>query len=57
VAHLDGIKIELDGSWVLVLPDTSQPLFHVRGESRNESTAQELVTEYSSRIEDLQTDL
>jgi mannose-1-phosphate guanylyltransferase/phosphomannomutase len=53
-ADLDGIKVELNGDWVLVLPDVSAPLFHVRAESREAGVAQRLVAEYSARIEELQ---
>jgi mannose-1-phosphate guanylyltransferase/phosphomannomutase len=55
--HLDGIKMEVDAGWVLVLPDVSGPLFHVLAESRDRETAGKLVAEYSSRIEDLQAGL
>jgi mannose-1-phosphate guanylyltransferase/phosphomannomutase len=57
VAHLDGIKIEVGPGWVLVLPDVSGPLFHVRAESREPEAAEGLVAEYSSRIEDIQAGL
>jgi len=57
VEHLDGIKIFLDGGWVLVLPDVSAPLFHVQSESEDEGRVQEMVGQYSARIEELQEDL
>ncbi len=54
VEHLDGIKIHLDGGWVLVLPDVSAPLFHVQSESTNPETAEEVVRQYATRIIELE---
>ncbi len=54
VEHLDGIKIYLDGGWVLVLPDVSAPLFHVQSESTDPLTADEVVQQYAARINELQ---
>ncbi len=52
--HLDGIKIHSDGGWVLILPDVSAPLFHLRAESADPEEAQALATRYAERIEELQ---
>jgi mannose-1-phosphate guanylyltransferase/phosphomannomutase len=54
VEQLDGIKIQLDGGWVLVLPDVSAPVFHVRAESREEERVEGLVAQYAARISELQ---
>lgn len=54
VEQLDGIKIQLDGGWVLVLPDVSAPVFHVRAESREEGRVEGLVAQYAARISELQ---
>ena len=52
--QLDGIKVFLDSGWVLVLPDVSGPVFHVRAESREAGVAEKLVGEYVGRIEGMQ---
>jgi len=57
VEELDGIKIQLDEGWVLVLPDVSAPVFHVRAESRDQAQADRLTAQYSARIEQLQEGL
>jgi len=57
VEHLDGIKILLDGEWVLVLPDVSAPRFHVRAESGEAARAEALVDKYAARIRELQEEL
>ena len=57
VEHLDGLKIHLDGGWVLVLPDVSAPLFHVQAESADSETARKMVEQYAARIEELQEGL
>ena len=55
--HLDGLKIHFDDGWVLVLPDVSAPLFHVRAESADPAAAEALAKRYAARIDDLQQDL
>jgi mannose-1-phosphate guanylyltransferase/phosphomannomutase len=57
VEHLDGIKIYLDGGWVLVRPDVSAPLFHVQAESADQETAETVVEQYAARIEELEEEL
>jgi len=53
VEHLDGIKVQLEGGWVLVLPDVSAPLFHVRAESPEPLKADKLAQRYVERIQQL----
>ena len=51
---VDGIKIFDEDSWVLVLPDAVEPLFHVYAESPEEQESQALVGDYVRKIEQLQ---
>jgi mannose-1-phosphate guanylyltransferase/phosphomannomutase len=53
VELVDGIKIFGPDSWVLVLPDSVEPLFHVYAESPLEKSSKALVTEYAKKIEKL----
>lgn len=53
VELLDGIKIFGPDSWVLVLPDSVEPVFHVYAESPLETDSRALVTEYAKKIEKL----
>jgi len=55
VELLDGIKIFENGSWVLVLPDALEPVFHVYAESDSDSDSRKLVSDYAHRIEELQS--
>ncbi len=55
--HLDGLKIHTDDSWVLVLPDVSAPLFHLRAESPDPEEAQALAAKWAARIEELQEEV
>jgi mannose-1-phosphate guanylyltransferase/phosphomannomutase len=50
VETLDGIKIFDKNSWVLVLPDSTEPLFHVYAESATEEESRSMVEAFSSRI-------
>ncbi|MFZ5517383.1 MAG: sugar phosphate nucleotidyltransferase [Candidatus Zhuqueibacterota bacterium] len=47
---IDGIKIFHDNDWVLVLPDTERPIFHVNAEASDEETAEAMVKEYQAKI-------
>jgi mannose-1-phosphate guanylyltransferase/phosphomannomutase len=51
--YTDGIKIANSHGWALVLPDASEPCFHVYAESSDEGGAGELVREYSERVRKL----
>jgi mannose-1-phosphate guanylyltransferase/phosphomannomutase len=48
---LDGIKIVEPNSWVLVLPDSVDPTFHVYAESVEEGHSQALVDAYTAKIQ------
>jgi mannose-1-phosphate guanylyltransferase/phosphomannomutase len=51
---IDGIKIFYDdNSWVLVLPDASDPYFHVFAESEDPDRAYSLLRQYVEKIETL----
>lgn len=51
VEMVDGIKFfERDG-WVLVLPDASEPYFHIYAESSSHEHAHELLCKYAKKIE------
>lgn len=50
---IDGIKILRDHSWILILPDASEPYFHVYAESDSPEQAQALMSQYVQRIETL----
>ncbi len=49
----DGLRVERDGGWVLVLPDASDPTFNVFAEGRSADDAHRYVEEAASRIEQL----
>lgn len=54
VELVDGIKIFDNDSWVLVLPDAIEPVFHIYAESPDEGCSRELVGNYARKIEQLQ---
>jgi mannose-1-phosphate guanylyltransferase/phosphomannomutase len=47
---LDGIRVLRKDGWVLILPDASDPVFHVVAEGRSSSEAHELVEDYAARV-------
>lgn len=50
---IDGIKVRQDGGWSLVLPDASEPYFHVYAESETPEKAETLLNRYIGKIEAL----
>lgn len=52
--QIDGIKIDLGQSWVLVLPDPEGPFFHVIVEGADDHEAQQLADEYAGLVLGLQ---
>ncbi len=55
VELLDGIKIYDEDSWVLVLPDALEPIFHIYAESPEERASKALADEYAKKIERMLT--
>jgi mannose-1-phosphate guanylyltransferase/phosphomannomutase len=47
---VDGVKLSLNGSSVMILPDADMAIFHVSAEAESEKKAQELVTSYVDKI-------
>jgi mannose-1-phosphate guanylyltransferase / phosphomannomutase len=52
--QIDGIKVDLGDTWVLVLPDLEGPFFHVIAEGQSDEQAQHLVSEYTQLVISLQ---
>jgi mannose-1-phosphate guanylyltransferase/phosphomannomutase len=52
VELLDGIKIFDHDSWVLILPDALEPVFHVYAESPADHESRQLVDRYERKITD-----
>jgi mannose-1-phosphate guanylyltransferase/phosphomannomutase len=49
---IDGIKLFYGRDWVQVLPDPNRELFHINAEADDQNRAQELVDEYTRKIEE-----
>jgi mannose-1-phosphate guanylyltransferase/phosphomannomutase len=49
---IDGIKLFYGRDWVQVLPDPNRELFHINAEADDQNRAQELVNEYTRKIEE-----
>jgi len=47
---VDGVKLHLNGSSVMILPDADMALFHVTAEAENEKKAEELALSYAQKI-------
>jgi mannose-1-phosphate guanylyltransferase/phosphomannomutase len=52
---IDGVKVYLDASWVLMLPDPDEATFHVWVEAPTKAHARGLLKEYSDKIKTWQT--
>lgn len=53
VELIDGVKAWHGDSWALVLPDASDPYFHIYAEGPTEEASQALLRQYVERIEAL----
>ncbi len=54
IDQVDGIKIDLGGEWVLILPDPDGPFFHVIAEGSSEDQARVLTEKYAGLVAGLQ---
>ncbi len=53
VEMIDGIKFLKEREWALVLPDSSEPFFHVYAEADSKAQADRLLCRYVEKIENL----
>ncbi|TAM56594.1 hypothetical protein EPN52_13635 [bacterium] len=53
VELLDGVRVTVDGGWVLMLPDPSDPQFNVFAEAGSEDEARGLADRFAARISEL----
>jgi mannose-1-phosphate guanylyltransferase/phosphomannomutase len=47
---VDGLKVFVDGGFVLVRPDPDEPSYHVVASVGDEATAKRLVAEYLEKV-------
>jgi len=52
---VDGVKVFVEGSWVLMIPDPDEATFHVWAEGSDKSQARTLLKEYSQKIKTWQS--
>ena len=52
VETIDGVKIWLDGGWVLLRPSNTQPVIRMFVEAKNEDRLAEIKEEFQSHFED-----
>jgi mannose-1-phosphate guanylyltransferase / phosphomannomutase len=50
VSFIDGVKVERDGGWVLVLPDQARPVVHIITEALDAAQADALAELYQRKI-------
>jgi mannose-1-phosphate guanylyltransferase/phosphomannomutase len=46
----DGVKVFVDGGWVLVVPDADRPEYHIIASTLDPVRSQQLVDEYSALV-------
>ena len=47
---IDGVKVFVDGGWVLLLPDPDEATFHIWVEAASKNQARALMKEYSQKL-------
>ena len=50
VELIDGIRIREENAWVLILPDSTQPLVHIYAEGNSIESRDEIIEKYSLKI-------
>ncbi|MFO7983562.1 MAG: mannose-1-phosphate guanyltransferase [Desulfuromonadales bacterium] len=50
-SFIDGVRIQFENKWVLILPDPYRPIVHVVAEAGDDETAYELARDYCSRVD------
>ncbi len=50
-SFIDGVKVELEEGWVLVLPDQHRPVVHIVAEAPESGQAQTLAEAYRAKVE------
>jgi mannose-1-phosphate guanylyltransferase/phosphomannomutase len=50
-SFIDGVRIQINQDWALVLPDQYRPVTHIIAESSELSTARRLVESYRLKVE------
>jgi mannose-1-phosphate guanylyltransferase / phosphomannomutase len=53
---VDGLKVFVDGGFVLVRPDPDEPTYHVVASVQDEALGRKLVNEYLERVRAAQGD-
>lgn len=53
IETLEGVKIFKDGGWVLILPDSEQPVCRIKSESYSAEIAQELTNMYANKVSEI----
>ncbi|OPZ84850.1 MAG: Phosphoglucosamine mutase [Firmicutes bacterium ADurb.Bin419] len=53
IETLEGVKIFKDGGWVLILPDSEQPVCRIKSESYSAEIAQELTNIYANKVSEI----
>jgi mannose-1-phosphate guanylyltransferase / phosphomannomutase len=48
---IDGIKVQFDNDWALVLPDQYSSFVHIFAEAKDEKSAKKLLDEYLKKVE------
>ncbi|HWC10879.1 MAG TPA: hypothetical protein VG455_06610, partial [Acidimicrobiales bacterium] len=53
VLLVDGVKVNRDSEWALMLPDPEEPVTHVWAEGENPARADDLVREHASIVQEI----
>jgi mannose-1-phosphate guanylyltransferase/phosphomannomutase len=56
-SFIDGVKVQIDGGWALVLPDQHRPAVHVFAESAEAPRAEALLEAYRRKVEEWKQEL
>ena len=53
VESLEGIKLLVDGGWVLINPSTDEPVFEIVAESANSQNSTTILKDFQNRVSEI----
>ena len=50
----DGVKVNYEDGWIVIIPDPDRPIFHITAESEDKGKAEELAASFADKIREWQ---
>jgi len=54
VELIDGVKVNYEDGWIVIIPDPDRPIFHITAESEDKGKAEKLAASFADKIREWQ---